>query len=282
MEYRKHEKMISFVMVLLLVTSCSMPTSGIRRPLDSQIMSESARMIESCYEMVRGQILEYEEIGEFDLQGTLSGEELVRGTLGEKNGEDYLRFLYMADKFSDTDEVYEAARGLIPDEKIEEIRDTASGIEKSLLAAASSKALSATQKTEFYKDLRALVVKSVVLLTAALVYAFLPDYMIFGKVTAASGVAIAAGVLSSTILAIVEWKDSGVLSTNSDNFEAWLTEVTKEPAAAWAIAAGMITTGKAVSANPVTTALSIAVFAIYGVTDDLKEMLKSYNFSIPV
>ena len=106
--------------------------------------------------------------------------------------------------------------------------------------------------------------------------------MIFGKVSAASGVAIAAGVLSSTVLAIVEWKDSGVLSTTADNFEAWLGEVTKEPAAAWAIAAGMIATGKAVNANPVTTAVAIAVFALYGVTDDLSQMLKTYNFKIPV
>ena len=144
-----------------------------------------------------------------------------------------------------------------------------------------ARALSDTQRVEFYKDLRALVVKSVVLLTAAVVYALLPDYMIFGKVSAASAMAIAAGVLSSTLLAIVEWKDSGVLSTSSDNFEAWLIEVTKEPTAAWALASGMIATGKAVNTNPVTTAVSIAVFALYGVTDDLSQMLKSYNFKIP-
>ena len=167
---------------------------------------------------------------------------------------------------------------------IEKIKEIAEDFEKSLYEATAeyTRALSATQRSEFYKDLRALAVKSVVLLTAALVYAFLPDYMIFGKVSAASGVAIAAGVLSSTVLAIVEWKDSGVLSTTADTFEAWLGEVTKEPAAAWAIAAGMIATGKAVSANPVTTAVAIAVFALYGVTDDLSQMLKTYNFKIPV
>ena len=279
-----YRKIIAFTLIISILTSCSMPSRSIGKPSEKLLMERSAKMLESQYEMVRSKIIEEEGHDFFELKAVLTGEEIVRGLLSEENGSDYLEFFYYSDKFKTTEEVYDAVSGLIPDEEIEKIREIAEDFEKSLYEASAeyTRALSATQRSEFYKDLRALAVKSVVLLTAALVYAFLPDYMIFGKVSAASGVAIAAGVLSSTVLAIVEWKDSGVLSTTADNFEAWLGEVTKEPAAAWAIAAGMIATGKAVSANPVTTAVAIAVFALYGVTDDLSQMLKTYNFKIPV
>lgn len=273
---------ISLLLSIMLLTSCMLPGSP-SAPSSEELMSESARMLDHHYEMVRSIIMEEEGATDFVLKEKLDGDEIVRGLLGEENGEAYLSFFYNSDKFKSEEDVYRAASGLIPEEEIAKIKDIADGIERSLLEemADSTRALSATQKTEFYKDLRALVVKSVVLLTSAIVYAFLPDYMIFAKVSAASAVAVAAGVLSSTILAITEWKDSGVLSTNSDNFEAWLQEVTKEPTAAWAISAGMIATGKAVNAKPVTTAVAIAIFALYGVTDDLSEMLKTYNFKIP-
>lgn len=273
---------ISLLLSIMLLTSCMLPGSP-SAPSSEELMSESARMLDHHYEMVRSIIMEEEGVTDFVLKEKLEGDEIVRGLLGEENGEAYLSFFYNSDKFKSEEDVYRAASGLIPEEEIAKIKDIADGIERSLLEemADSTRALSATQKTEFYKDLRALVVKSVVLLTSAIVYAFLPDYMIFAKVSAASAVAVAAGVLSSTILAITEWKDSGVLSTNSDNFEAWLQEVTKEPTAAWAISAGMIATGKAVNAKPVTTAVAIAIFALYGITDDLSEMLKTYNFKIP-
>lgn len=273
---------ISLLLSIMLLTSCMLPGSP-SAPSSEELMSESARMLDHHYEMVRSIIMEEEGATDFVLKEKLEGDEIVRGLLGEENGEAYLSFFYNSDKFKSEEDVYRAASGLIPEEEIAKIKDIADGIERSLLEemADSTRALSATQKTEFYKDLRALVVKSVVLLTSAIVYAFLPDYMIFAKVSAASAVAVAAGVLSSTILAITEWKDSGVLSTNSDNFEAWLQEVTKEPTAAWAISAGMIATGKAVNAKPVTTAVAIAIFALYGITDDLSEMLKTYNFKIP-
>ncbi|MBO5770737.1 MAG: hypothetical protein J6R23_05750 [Spirochaetales bacterium] len=274
---------ISLFLVIMLLASCSLPIAP-PAPSSEELMSESARMLNRHYDMVRSIIMEHEDVSELVLQETLEGDEIVRGLLNEEKGQSYLNFFYNSDKYQSEEDVYKAVSGLIPDDELEKIKDIADGLERALLEdmSHSSKALSATQKTEFYKDLRALVVKSVVLLTSAIVYAFLPDYMIFAKVSAASAVAIAAGVLSSTILAIAEWKDSGVLSTNSDNFEAWLQEVTKEPTAAWAISAGMIATGKAVNAKPVTTAVAIAVFALYGVTDDLAEMLKTYNFKIPV
>lgn len=277
-------KVIALALVISMLVSCSMPSGNVGRPSERQLMERSAKMLECQYEMVRSKIIEEEGSEFFELEAVLTGEEIVRGLLSEERGSDYLEFLYYSDKFQSTEEVYDSVSGLIPDEELEKIKEIASGIERTLFEEAeeATRALSATQKSEFYRDLRALAVKSVVLLTAALVYAFLPDYMIFGKVTAASGVAIAAGVLSSTLLAIVEWKDSGVLSTTADNFDAWLAEVTKDPAAAWAIAAGMIATGKAVNANPVTTAVAIAVFALYGITDDLAQMLKTYNFKIPV
>ncbi len=276
-------KIVSALLVVLLLCSCSMPSHRGKSPSESELMSQSAKMLDSQFQMVRSIIIAQEGVEGFKLEETLTGTEIARGVLSEEKGEEQLGFLYLSDKFETTEEVYAAAGNLIPKEQLEEIKRIAEGVERSLESVyqEGARALSDTQRVEFYKDLRALVVKSVVLLTAAVVYALLPDYMIFGKVSAASAMAIAAGVLSSTLLAIVEWKDSGVLSTSSDNFEAWLIEVTKEPTAAWALASGMIATGKAVNTNPVTTAVSIAVFALYGVTDDLSKMLKSYNFKIP-
>ena len=276
-------KIVSALLVVLLLCSCSMPSHRGKSPSESELMSQSAKMLDSQFQMVRSIIIAQEGVDGFKLEETLTGTEIARGVLSEEKGEEQLGFLYLSDKFETTEEVYAAAGNLIPKEQLEEIKRIAEGVERSLESVyqEGARALSDTQRVEFYKDLRALVVKSVVLLTAAVVYALLHDYMIFGKVSAASAMAIAAGVLSSTLLAIVEWKDSGVLSTSSDNFEAWLIEVTKEPTAAWALASGMIATGKAVNTNPVTTAVSIAVFALYGVTDDLSKMLKSYNFKIP-
>ena len=103
------------------------------------------------------------------------------------------------------------------------------------------------------------------------------DVVVWGKVTAASAVAIAAGVLSATIMAVVEHYNSDLSLTQS--FGEWLETVAKEPAVNWALAASVISISKSLDRGPVVTGIIIAVFTLFGVVEDAKEMLGKYNFS---
>lgn len=272
----------ALLLVFCMLASCSMSPVGPGNPSKEWIMSESAKMIDANFELVRSELEKSNELPELESHGVFTGEEVVRGVLTEENGEAYLNFLYKTDKFTSVDEVIAAAEDLVPEGALDEIKTEADQIEKMIISEGEmlAKGLNESQKNEFYKDLRALVIKSVVLLTASIVYAFMPKTLFWGKISAASAMAIAAGILASTIIAIIEWKDTGKIGTSTDSFDQWLTEITEEPVTAWAIAAGMINTCTALGATPLTTALIMGVFAIYDIMNDLKPVLEKYNLKV--
>ena len=137
------------------------------------------------------------------------------------------------------------------------------------------RALSPAQEEEFFASLKSLVIKTAVLLTAAVVYAFVPEMVFWGKISAAAAVAVAAGILSTTFISIVEhYKlDREV----DESFQSWLEDVTTEPAASWAIAAAMINLGTSLNRSPVLTALILGVFAVFNIVDEVQTML-NLNF----
>jgi len=120
------------------------------------------------------------------------------------------------------------------------------------------------------------LVKTIVLFVAGIVYSCMPKLMFWGKVSAASAVAVAAGVLSSTILNLYQYYKYG--GSVNESFSTWMKECTTEPQLAYAMASTMITMGKTLHRTPVVTGITISVFSLYNVLDIVKGMLKKYTF----
>ncbi len=267
--------------ILMLFSSCSPALTARTSVKKSVLMSESARMIDEYYEEVRIVLVENGEYSQEEIAsyGTLTGEEITRALSNEEGGEKYLDFLYAANNATDTEEILTAAAPFLSDEDMASLRDKAAEIEEHLGKEGEriARALNPGDKEEFYKDLRSLTVKSVVLLTAAIVYAIIPKVLFWGKVSAATAVSVASGIVASTIITIIEWSDKD-LQHDENAFKDWLDNVTSEPVAAWALAQGVITTQTAAGTTPVVAALILGVFAIYQITDSTKKILKNYNW----
>ena len=276
------KKFVASFMALAMLVSCTLNTTGPGKPDQATIRSESSRMIDQHLERILRVMEENgEDVAKYTQQGTLVGENVTRALAAEENGEKYIEFLYYTDRFEDVEEVVNAAKGIVSESDLLLIKSEAEEIETRLLEVAEqeTRALNETQKAEFFKDVRKLVVKSVVLLTAALVYAAIPNTVFWGKITAATAVSISAGIVASAFMRIIEKKNSDKDAT-AQTFYDWLKELTTEPTVSWAIAAGVINTGKSLNQSAVTTAIILAVFTVYGIKEDLKPILEKYNFKI--
>lgn len=269
------------LIIAMLISSCSPSLVSDKSVRKSVLMSESARLINEYYEEVRSVLIEEgeytsEEIASY---GTLTGEEITRKISESDDGEKYLNFLYVSSYANDTDVVIEAAGEFLDEKQMEDLRARAEQIETHFEEAGEriARALNPKEKEQFYEDLRTLTVKSVVLLVAAIIYAIIPNVMFWGKVSAATAVSVAAGILASTIITVIEWSDED-LQHDESAFKDWLDSVSSEPVAAWAIAQGVITTQTAAGTSPVIAALILGVFAIYQITDSTKKVLKNYNW----
>ena len=104
--------------------------------------------------------------------------------------------------------------------------------------------------------------------------------MLWGKISAACAVAVAAGIVASGIMTFFEYKRFGIPGNDLPSFEAWLESIYKDSYSAWALAASMIATGTAAKRSPVVTGLIIAAFSLYGVLDGIRPIAKKYNFAI--
>lgn len=271
------------LILLMLFASCSPALVSGKKIKKSLLMSESARMIDEYYEEVRSVLVENGEYseGEVASYGNLTGEEITRNIMNGEGGEDYLNFLYQANYADNPDDVIDAAASFLSDDEIVDLRNRADEIENHFeeIGRSVSRVLNPSEKEQFYKDLRTLTVKSVVLLTAAVVYAIIPHVMFWGKVAAATAVSVAAGVVASTIITIVEWADKDI-KHDENAFKDWLDNVSSEPVAAWALAQGVITTQTAAGTSPVVAALILAVFAAYQIIDSAKVLLENYNWKV--
>ena len=268
-------------LILVMIASCSMEASGPGRVDKAILISESARMIDKHLESVVREMQAHGELEGVENIETITGEEIARSLIKEEKGEEYLNFLYQTPNFETVVDVIAAASDLVPQEQLDEIVTEADKIERALMRMIEddSRALNEKQQLEFYRDVRKIVVKSVVLLTAALVYAIIPNTIIWGKISAATAVSIAAGVAASAIMRLVECKKSDSTAINQ-TFQDWLKEMSTEPTTAWAVAAGVINTGKSMGYSPVTTSMILVVFGLYGITDDIKPLLQKYNFKV--
>lgn len=271
------DKGIAIILIAsIMIVSCSMPQHGPGSISSSALISASGRAIDMYLDDIR-QYVE-QDLNVRGILDDVDGYDVATRTMDEENGREYLEFALETSRYKSADEVFEAADGLLPDEELEKIKEKVATIERRLFSSADrvARILSPSQQEEFYNDLTILVVKSSVLLTAAVVYSLVPTVVLWGKVTAASAVAIAAGVLSATIMAIVEHYKADV--DTEESFIEWLETVAKEPMVSWGLASSVISISQSISKGPVVGAIILLVFALFGVVDDAKAMLEKYNF----
>lgn len=275
------EKLTASVLILSMLASCTPSLSGPSEDRREKMVSQGARVIDEEYDFVRGVLIETEEFSEEDFAsyGILDGETVVRGLL-EGGDEDLLSFL-CATSDGGVDGVLSTAKSLLPEKEYGELEKKAKEIEERAGAWGDrvSRSLAPAQKDEFYKDLKSMVVKTVVLLTASIVYAMIPKVMFWGKVSAAAAVSVAAGVVASGFVSMVEWSDEDLKNTDKD-FSAWLEEISIEPFTDWALAQGVLNAQMAATNNPVTSALVLGVFALYHIGEDAKTLMKKYNWEV--
>lgn len=268
-------RIVAILLVALLLYSCTMGISGPEALSDRALISRSSRLIELYLEDLENldsNELESEMPGfEKELEKGFTARDIATRTL-EEGGREYLEFCIYADDYADVDEVLTAAEPLIGDEDMSKLREDVERAKQIIYEEGeiASRALTNQERHAFYRDLSKLVIKSVVLLTAAIVYACVPNMMFWGKVSAACAVAVAAGVLAVTIMAIVQYSQTG---NSGMAFDQWLEDVSAEPTAAWAIASAMISTNVAMGRTPLLTALIIGVFAIFNVVSEVKTMI---------
>ncbi len=248
---------------------------------DKQLFSTMSRVLDEQLEVV----LPYMEDDVVQLVSrgldgrSIDGQEVLKQALGEQGGREYLEFGYMVATSEDPQQVMDYARNLIPASEFAQLEQKVVQAKSRMLAMGEETArkLPPHQREAFYKDLQKLVVRSIVLLVAGIVYACIPKLMLWGKITAAAAIAIAAGVVATTVMSV--WRYYEFKGDADASFEEWLKSVTTEPEASYAIAASVTSMGAVLNRGPIITGLILCVFAIYNVVDMVRPMLKLYNFN---
>jgi len=265
-------------MSLFLLFGCSMEAAASSRTGSGDVRSRVARMIDEELDNILP-LLEKDGITIDDEGRALSsytGEEIVQRTI-DAGGEEYINFTYAVSIANSKEEIMEAADSLLDSEskaEIEGIMEKEEALVEKYVEE-NSRYMTSTQKKAFFKDLRKMVVRSVVLLAAGIIYSCIPKAVVWGKVTAACAVAVAAGILANGVLTIVEYWDAD--PDEYPSFFAWMESMQEESYTAWATAAGMIATGNACKRSPVITGIIIVAFSLYKVLDDIKPMLEKYG-----
>ena len=269
--------------LIISIVGCSIAwDSNPNSEFDSNDLIESvASRVDEQWDIIVPIIEEYE--GEFQSRMSRSdvsnGTQVVKSMLEEQNGADYLRFSHALFAGEDSSTLLELAENLIDEEEMSGLHEEISRVRERTLefAQVQSRALPISQREPFLRDLQKLLTKTIVLLIAGIVYAAIPHVIFWGKVTAAAAVAIASGIVATTVMSIYRYYQYG--DNMGKSFEEWIVDVTTDPGAAFAVATSMITLGKTMSNGPVVTGLVLVVFSIYQVLDLVKPMLKKYNFN---
>jgi len=214
-------------------------------------------------------------------KGALSGADIVELTMNEKGGRDYLDFCYAMDLSQsnlDVEPVMETAQSVLTAQEYERLRAQANELEISLNTKGMdyAKGLPVSQQEAFYKDLKKLVTRSVVLLVAGVVYACVPNLVFWGKVSAAAAIAIGAGLVAVSVMSLYEYYKYG--TGEGVSFEDWFKDLIKVPKADFALTASVTAMAEALGMGSVVTGIILCVFAVYNIVGMVRSMLKTYNF----
>jgi len=282
--YRIQKCLNLFILVfvtLWLLFGCSLEAGAAEGDSDEEVKSRVARVIDSELENVIP-LLEDELSLEFDdamLLHSADGGLVVSRAIEESGGMEYLHFADRVASATSAEEVVAAARNLVPEEEYERLLESVAEQESRAreLFDEHSRAMTSAQQRAFYKDLKAMVIKATVLLTAGLVYACMPKAYFWGKVSAACAVSVAAGITASGILNVIEYYKYG---TEFESLDEWLANVYSTAYGEWALASTIIATGTAAKRSAVVTGLIVVVYALYGVLDNMKPLMSKYGFSL--
>lgn len=275
---------ILVIALIIPLSGCSMgwEAKSKARIEDRDLIPRATQMIEEQRQI----ILPYldEELSSVVARGEVSSAAIVANTLTEQQGREYLEFMYTVGWSDEVDEQYEQvvefAHSLLDEAGRTELDEQLAQTRAILMqrGEAIARGLAPGQRVEFWKDMQKLVTRTLVLFTAGVVYACIPTVVFWGKVAAAAAIAVATGIVSSTVMSIWRYYQFG--GSLDETFAEWIAEVTTEPETSYALAASMIAVGTTMKRGPVVTGLIICVFALYNVIDMVKPMLKKYNFSV--
>ena len=213
--------------------------------------------------------------------GRLSGSEIVDRTLTESGGRDYLDFCYAIDytqSTGDVDAVMDTARSVLPAVEYRELVERTQEVERSIMARGEEIArdIPLSQQAAFYKDLKILVTRAIVLLVAGVVYACIPTVVFWGKVSAACAISVGAGLVAISIMSLYEYYRFG--TGEGQSFEDWFKSLLAIPQADFALTTTVTAITEAMGVSPVVTGIIICVFALYNIVDLIRAMIKTYNF----
>lgn len=283
---KKRQYILNWAVLVVLVIPLSGCTLGWEsqtkaKITDKELLPTVARIIDEQKDVV-WQYLD-EDISRVLSPSEQEGADIVLNTLSEEQGRQYLEFCYVVNDVDSEDQaqrVVDFARSLISEEEMASLEQKLDENRSLMLAEAEiySRALSPSQRAPFWKDMQKLLTRSIVLFTAGVVYACIPTIVFWGKISAATAVAIASGVVASTVMSIWRYYQFG--GELDEAFNEWLISVTTEPEVSYALAASMIAVGTTLKRGFVVTGIVICVFALYNVIDMVRPMLKQYNFSV--
>ncbi len=213
--------------------------------------------------------------------GPLTGTQIVELTMKETGGKDYLDFCYAMDVSQstlDTEPVMSTAKSVLTVSEYERLNSQVNELEKSMTEKGimHAKGLPLDQQEQFFKDLKVLVTRAIVLLVAGIVYACVPNLVFWGKISAAAAISIGAGLVALSVMSLYEYYQYGLEEDMS--FEEWFKSLIKIPQADFALTTTVTTMAEALGMGPVVTGIIICVFGIYSVTGLVRDMMNTYNF----
>ncbi len=272
------------IALIIPLSGCSMgwEAKSKGRVDDRDLIPRATQIIEEQ----RKTVLPYldEELSNSLGRGEVSSAAIVANTLAEERGREYLEFMYTVGYSDAVDDQYEQviayAHSLLDEQARVELDEQLAQTRAILMEKGEhlARALAPSQRPAFWKDMQKLVTRTLVLFTAGVVYACIPTVVLWGKVAAAASIAVATGVVSTTVMSIWRYYQFG--GSLDESFAEWIATVTSEPETSYALAASMIAVGTTMKRGPVVTGIVICVFALYNVIDMIKPMLKKYNFSV--
>ncbi len=208
--------------------------------------------------------------------GDIDARMIVENAMKEEQGRDYMEFCYSVATGADVDTVLYQAKGLLSEENYAVLIDQVDENRSMIHAQYGTRVFDVNDENQidFYNDLERLVVTTTVLLTAAIIYSFMPHAFFWGKITALAAISVSAGAVAATIMSIYSW-----YQTDQDPFLAfkdWLGMVTEEPYAAYLMVCSVLTLGQSMKFSPISTGAIIGIFAIYNALSIMKEMIEAY------
>ncbi|MDA3832120.1 MAG: hypothetical protein PF495_01860 [Spirochaetales bacterium] len=271
---------LTAALLAISLTGCSLviPENLTREELadNEEMKSTVAKSISEQWEYIEGEIDELPSSMRA-ANGKPDTSLIVNEMLKEEKGQEYLEFTYSVASGADADTVMAQAEVLLPEEKYQELVDQVGQARSVIYETYGSRlfALDDENRSDFYKDLRKLVVSTIVLLTASVVYSAMPHIFFWGKISALAAVSVSAGAAAGTVISVYDWyvNDKDMF----DAFNDWINMITDEPYAAYLMATSVVSLGQSMNLNPISCSVILGVFTVFNALNIVRDMIESYG-----